>query len=167
MKKYSETLEKEKQNFTHIAEIISQKEKDSMAVAKQSISERRRSVKVAESQRGNIQMQVQEDSKLKLEINYYEEMVNDREKDIGAIEKVITQLRDIVIDASKEVVKQGDVLDVVVGNITESKENIKKANKELHIAHESASEDTNTKIKMCILLVLLIILILLLIIAVA
>jgi len=40
-------------------------------------------------------------------LNFNEEIINDRQKDVGEIESMVYNLRDMMVDASKEVHKQG------------------------------------------------------------
>ena len=47
------------------------------------------------------------------ELNFNEEIINDRQKDVNDIEGMVYNLRDLMVDASKEISKQG----VMVGNL--------------------------------------------------
>jgi len=40
-------------------------------------------------------------------LNFNEEIINDRQKDVNEIESMVYNLRDMMVDASKEISKQG------------------------------------------------------------
>lgn len=40
-------------------------------------------------------------------MNFNEEIINDRQKDVNEIESMVYNLRDMMVDASKEISKQG------------------------------------------------------------
>lgn len=47
------------------------------------------------------------------EENFTEEIINERQKDVDHIEKLVYGLRDMVVDASKEISKQGESIGIL------------------------------------------------------
>lgn len=50
------------------------------------------------------------------ELNFNEEIINDRQKDVNEIEHMVYNLRDLMVDASKEISKQGVMVGKTIKN---------------------------------------------------
>jgi len=135
-----EVFNKEKDKFTLCMKNINAKEKVYIEIARKSMAD-----SIASSSKAD-ELQIQE-------IDYNEDVINDRQRDIDKVGQVIRILNDINKLQAHEVEKQAENIDVIVDHIGTTKENVKKANQEIRVA--SKSTKNSMKRNICIFLTVL------------
>jgi len=146
-KRFRDVFNKEKEKFTQCIKNINVKEKIHIDLAKRSLAQNNDSFANSDmmsSSRAD-DMQIQE-------INYNEELINDRQEDIDKVKNAINLMNDINKQQALEIKKQGEDLEVVVDNIVSSKENVQKANKELDIAYKYEKSSSRKNLYLCLII---------------
>eukprot|EP01017_Pseudomicrothorax_dubius_P036288 TRINITY_DN5182_c0_g7_i1.p1 TRINITY_DN5182_c0_g7~~TRINITY_DN5182_c0_g7_i1.p1 ORF type:complete len:267 (+),score=70.18 TRINITY_DN5182_c0_g7_i1:57-857(+) len=128
-KKLTQFFQEEYDRFSNLVKKISSKEREyaeSIKNGRRSDSLERQKNKVQDEEN---QMQMQQ-------LDWDEEFMNEREKDIQQIGKATVELKGLMEQMSMQVNEQGQTLEVISSNVTSSKDNIKDSNKELTLANE-------------------------------
>ena len=90
-------------------------------------------------------------------------MLNDRQQELDGIEKILYQVKDIIVDLNVEVEKQGEKLVIMSSNLKEAKKNMVAANVEMVEAKDYAGDANKNTLFMCICISVVVILLLMLV----
>eukprot|EP00357_Protocruzia_adherens_P008059 CAMPEP_0115025234 /NCGR_PEP_ID=MMETSP0216-20121206/33846_1 /TAXON_ID=223996 /ORGANISM="Protocruzia adherens, Strain Boccale" /LENGTH=269 /DNA_ID=CAMNT_0002399713 /DNA_START=66 /DNA_END=875 /DNA_ORIENTATION=+ len=99
------------------------------------------------------QQEIQINANLKKEAVYYEEIIQDRQKEIEDLESCIFEVRDLLVDSAKEVQIQGEVLDRIDDHLESSKVKTKQAHQELVKADNYMKKGNRRTCVFCMILV--------------
>lgn len=137
-----------------------EKQRASATAAKTALAE-------PESQQGN-QLQLQQQQELRLanqsEVDFQETLINERETEIRNIEQSVGELNELFRDVAHMVHEQGQTLDTIDNNVTDTRDNTKGADQNLRTASRHQRSARN---KMCCLLMILAIVLLVVVLAAA
>jgi len=151
-KRFTEIFNKHKESFTNVLKQINTKEKVYVDQMKGSTLQKSSDVT---GSRGESHKNEELAGQIQ-EIAFAEEIINDRDQDIKKVETAINLMNDINKTQALEIKSQGDGLDIVIGNITSTKDNVQKANKELESANKYEKDSTRRNLYICLIVVALV-----------
>jgi len=152
-KRFKDAFTKEKDKYTAILKQINAKEKVHIDLARRSTIKAEGTSSFANGDDPNSyskadEMQIQE-------INYNEEVINDREEDVQKVKEAVNLMNEISKQQAMEIHKQGEDLEIVVDNIGSTKDNVQKANKQLETAYKYEKSSSRKNLYICLIVMII------------